>query len=72
MISAIIAFLFGVRQYQKGQKWQKAQILLSLIDSFERDKRIESACQMLDWDERKVAFADGSTLDSSVGNLCNS
>jgi hypothetical protein len=55
---AAIAFIVGYIQYKKGQNWQKAQVLLSLIDSFEEDKCIECACQMLDWDEREVRLAD--------------
>jgi len=54
---AAVAFIFGYVQYKKGQNWQKAQVLLSLIDSFEEDKCIECACQMLDWDEREVRLA---------------
>jgi len=57
-IGAIAAILLGIREYQKGQRWQKAQVLLSLIDSFERNKQIELARRMLDWDEREV-FIDG-------------
>lgn len=57
-LGAALAFGFGYHQYKKGQNWQKAQILLSLIDSFEEDKKIECACQMLDWDEREVQIGD--------------
>jgi len=59
-IAAIVAFLFGVQQYVKGQKWQRAQILLSLIDSFESDERVEAACAMLDWDEREISIGEES------------
>jgi len=53
-IGALIAFLFSYRQYKKGQTWRKARVILSLIDSFEQDKRIELACEMIDWDERDL------------------
>jgi hypothetical protein len=61
-ILAVCGFLFGLNQYKKAQRWQKAGILLSLIDSFERDKQIESACAMLDWDEREVQLSSGSKI----------
>lgn len=61
-IGATVAFIFGYLQYKKGQNWQKAQVLLSLIDSFEEDKSIECACQMLDWDEREVRLASGKSI----------
>lgn len=53
---AIWAFLLGLRQYALAQKWQKAGVVLSLMDSFEEDKRIEAACGMLDWDEREFVL----------------
>ena len=53
-LGAMLAFVIGLWQYRKSQKWQKAQILLALIDSFEKDTQIEAACAMLDWDAREV------------------
>ncbi|MGA9387768.1 MAG: hypothetical protein WBV70_02955 [Candidatus Bathyarchaeia archaeon] len=55
-VGAAIGFVLGFRQYRKGQNWQRAQIVISLIDSFEEDKQIELACTMLDWDEREIAL----------------
>ncbi len=53
-LGSIGAILFGVYQYKKGQRWQKANIILSLIDHFESDKNIRIAREMLDWDKRKI------------------
>lgn len=60
--SAAIAFIIGLRQYIRGQHWQKAQVLLTLMDSFETDKQIEAACAMLDWDEREVTVGEDRTI----------
>lgn len=62
LILGIIGFILGYRQYKKGQGWQKADIIINLIDSFEIDKRIEAACFMLDWDSRKVEV-NGMEID---------
>lgn len=53
-LGAVIAFLYSLRQYKKGQMWQKADVILNLIDSFERDEQIDLACSLIDWDEREV------------------
>ncbi len=60
--AAIVAFVIGLWQYKRGQKWQKAQVLLALIDSFERDKRIEAACATLDWDAREVQLGEERSI----------
>lgn len=57
-LGSICAILFGVYQYKKGQRWQKANILLTLIDHFESDKNIRIAREMLDWDKRKILIDD--------------
>jgi hypothetical protein len=61
-ISTIIVLLIGLWQYGRAQRWQRADVLLSLIDSFEKNERIQSACSMLDWDEREVTVGRGKTI----------
>jgi hypothetical protein len=61
-VVAALAFFFGLLQYKKGQNWQRGRIILSLIDSFEKNKRIEMACTMLDWDERDIPIDGGKIL----------
>jgi hypothetical protein len=60
-IGAAIAFLFSYRQYKKGQRWRKARVILSLIDSFEQDEKIKLAREMIDWDERDF-IVDGKKI----------
>ncbi len=62
---AAIAFLVGLRQYKKGQNWMKARFMLSLIESFEKNKEINLACRMLDWDKRDIVFSDGKAVNFS-------
>jgi len=71
LAGGVIGFIAGRREYRRGQRWHKAQILLSLIDSFEKDPRITSACRMLDWDARNVKLPDGSSINFSNDKLWN-
>ena len=65
----ISAILFAVYQYNKGQKWQKANILLTLIDHFEEDDKIRLAREMLDWDKRNIFVTEGRTINFSNEQL---
>ena len=62
LFGGAIAFWVGLKQYKKGQNWQKAQIILSLIDIFEKDDKIQYACRMLDWDKRNIQINEGRVL----------
>lgn len=64
-IGAAVAFIVSFRQYKKGQNWLRAKVVISLIDSFERDEQIELACTMLDWDEREIVFPGGKSVKFS-------
>jgi hypothetical protein len=61
-IGALVAFCVGLWQYAKAQKWQKAQVILSLMDAFKGDQFIQAACLMLDWDKRDIVFLDGRRI----------
>lgn len=64
-IGAGIAFIVSFRQYKRGQNWLRAKVVISLINSFERDEQIELACTMLDWDEREIVFPGGKNVKFS-------
>lgn len=57
-LAALIAFIVGLRQYRRGQGWQKAQILLSLVNTFENNALVRAARTMIDWDERQIMIGD--------------
>lgn len=67
----IAAILFAVYQFSKGQKWQKAKLLLNLIDEFEANDKIRVAREMLDWDKRLIQFKNGDKIDFSNEKLLN-
>lgn len=62
-IGTIAAILFAVYQFTKGQRWQKAKLLLDLIDEFESNEKIRAAKEMLDWDKRVIEFGEKKKLN---------
>ena len=50
----------ALQQYSAAQKWQKARILNTLIDSFMNNIQVQAACKMFDWDQREISFKDGT------------
>jgi hypothetical protein len=56
---AYVGFQVGLRQYRQGQDWRRAKTILELIDSFKGDPKIQAACQMLDWDRRRLKTDKG-------------
>jgi hypothetical protein len=61
-ITGAIAVIFGIREYIKSQRWQRAQAVSSLIKEFEENARFKPAKIMLDWDERAFEMPGGGLL----------
>jgi len=61
-VCAGIAFLIGLWQYRQAQTYQRASVLLNLIEAFEKDEKIAAACRMIDWDEREVQLGEGCAI----------
>jgi hypothetical protein len=57
-IGALIGFFIGLKHYGEAQKWQKAQVILNLMDAFKADPRIQAACLLL-------GCVDGSSSEQS-------
>lgn len=53
VISSLSAFLAGLLQYIKAQKWKRAEFVAKEIKEFESNHTIQIAMQMLDWNARK-------------------
>jgi hypothetical protein len=61
-VGAVIGFLVGFNQYERGQAWQRATVIMSLMESFDKDPQIKMACQMLDWDNRPITVDKDRTI----------
>lgn len=65
------AIIFAVYQFRNSQKWQKAELLLNLIDRFDNDEVINRAKDMLDWDKKKIKISESEFIDFENKNLLN-
>jgi hypothetical protein len=52
------AFIIGLWQYRKGQKWKRAEFVADLIEKFESQPKVKNTMMMLDWNSRDIKFQD--------------
>ncbi|HEX4417071.1 MAG TPA: hypothetical protein VH165_04185 [Kofleriaceae bacterium] len=52
-------YWWGVRQWQEGQRWKRAERLDTLIREFETKPWLRLATKVVDWEAATVPFADG-------------
>lgn len=60
-VAALLAFLVGVKQYEKAQTWQRAHVVLQLIESFESRPQLRIARNMLDLDAVDIEIEDDAS-----------
>ena len=58
MVGAVIGFVLGLRQWQRGQAWQRADKLDGFIEKFETDELLRLAAVVLDWTDRKIKYRE--------------
>ena len=58
MIGAAIAFWIGLRQWRRGQDWQRAEQMDKFVLQFENDELLCLAATIIDWTRRKVKFRE--------------
>lgn len=61
VVGALLAFLAGLYQYTRAQKWKRGEFVAKQIKAFEADKKIQAALTMLDWNAREVSFPSETT-----------
>ena len=77
VIAGLIAFLTGLVQYVKGQKWKRAEFVAKEIKEFESDPKNDIAMQMLDWNSREYELfpdekdPDNRKIDVEDSTLCS-
>jgi hypothetical protein len=54
LAGATAAFLVGLLQYTKSQRWKRAEWVSQEMDTFFRDPTVRAALQMIDWGTRRV------------------
>ena len=63
LVGGAIAFTVGLHQYERGQAWQRATVVLALIDTFEKDDMIEAAQAMLDMDSVSIQHREDDSQE---------
>jgi hypothetical protein len=53
-VGALIAFTHTLRTWKEGQRWQRADKLDKMIDTFEKEPILRLACLVVDWTFRKT------------------
>jgi hypothetical protein len=56
IVGGIVAFYVGLRQWQRGQAWERANKLNDFIEKFETDDLLRFGATALDWTKREVTF----------------
>ncbi len=53
---AVVAFVFGLRQWARSQAWQRADKLDKFIEKFESSELLRLAAAVVDWTVRETKF----------------
>jgi hypothetical protein len=54
----VVAFWFGLKQWRRGQDWQRAEQMDKFVQQFEKDELLQLAATIVDWTRRTVKFRD--------------
>jgi hypothetical protein len=68
---AIMAFIKGIIEYVKSQKWKKSEVLSKEIKEFFNDKDVKVVLTMLDYNSRRITI-DGELVRFNDEMLQNS
>jgi hypothetical protein len=53
-----VAFWFGLKQWQRGQDWQRAEQMDKFVQQFENVELLQLAATIVDWTRRTVKFRE--------------
>lgn len=63
LVGAAIAFIVGLLQYRKAQRWKRAEWVAEEMKEFFGDPRVRAALCMIDWGARRVElYPDRKTV----------
>jgi hypothetical protein len=62
-----LAFVVGIWQYAKAQRWRRSEWVAQEVRSFVKDPMVQGALRMIDWGDRSVRlFTDNSGPDGEL------
>jgi hypothetical protein len=59
LIGASIAFVIGLVQYRKSQRWKRSEWVAQEMQAFFSDPSVKTALQLLDWGSRRAELFPG-------------
>ena len=65
MISALVAFYFGLKQYQKGQLWKKTEFFTTQYKDFIANRYVQRVMLLLDYPTSNFQLFDDEIVSSS-------
>jgi hypothetical protein len=54
MTGGLVAFLGGLMQYRRAQRWKRAEFVANEMKEFKADPMVHNALLLLDWNERAI------------------
>jgi hypothetical protein len=54
LVGGSIAFIAGLLQYRKAQRWKRAEWVAQEMQAFFTDQRVAAALRMIDWGARRI------------------
>lgn len=54
LLGAIAAFVIGLLQYRKAQRWKRVEWIAKEMDAFFADAKVAIALKMIDWGARRI------------------
>lgn len=54
LVGAAVAFIVGLLQYRRTQRWKRAEWVAAEMDAFFGDPKNQAALKMIDWGARRV------------------
>jgi hypothetical protein len=67
LVGTAIAFLTGIWQYKKAQRWRRSEWVAQEVRSFCQDPIVQAALRMIDWGNRDVRlFTENSGTEGEI------
>ena len=56
ILGGVVAFWVGLKQWRRGQDWQRAEQMDKFVQQFEKDELLQLAATIVDWTRRTVTY----------------
>jgi hypothetical protein len=64
LVGAAIAFVIGLLQYRKAQRWKRVEWTAKEMDAFFADNKVAMALKMIDWGTRRIELYPNRTNEA--------